>query len=49
LGFDERFQWSDSSGTVDFITDAIGSTWGLANASGEVQTNFQYAPFGYPV
>jgi len=47
LGLDERFQWSDSSGTVDFIPDDIGSTWGLANASGVAQTNFQYAPFGY--
>jgi RHS repeat-associated protein len=47
LGLDQRFQWSDSSGTVDFMTDAIGSTWGLANASGDAQTNFQYGPFGY--
>jgi RHS repeat-associated protein len=37
----------DSSGTVDFIPDDIGSTWGLANAGGDAQTNFWYAPFGF--
>ena len=34
LGIDEYFQRTDSSGTSSYLTDALGSTLALANASG---------------
>jgi YD repeat-containing protein len=36
LNIDEFFQRTDSSGTQDFLTDALGSTLALADASGAI-------------
>ncbi len=46
LGLDEIFTRTDSSGTMGFLTDAIGSTYGLVNSSGSLQTTYTYGPFG---
>ena len=46
LGLDEVFTRTDSSGTMSFLTDAIGSTYGLLNSSGSLQTQYSYGPFG---
>jgi hypothetical protein len=37
-GIDEYFTGSDSSWTANFLTDALGSTVGLADSFGTVQT-----------
>ena len=37
---------TDSSGSRTFITDALGSTIGLADTSGTVQTQYSYGAFG---
>ena len=39
VGIDEVFSRTNSSGTSSFLTDALGSTIALADASGTVQTN----------
>ena len=41
LNIDEYFQRTDSAGTRDLLTDALGSTWGLADSSGTLQTRVQ--------
>lgn len=46
LGVDQHFERTDSSGTSSFLTDALGSTLVLANASGELATGYAYDPFG---
>ncbi len=47
LNLDEYFQRTDSTvGTRDYLTDALGSTWGLADSSGTVQGGYSYWPFG---
>jgi hypothetical protein len=46
LNIDEYFQRTDSAGTRDLLTDALGSTWGLADSSGTVQGAYSYQPFG---
>jgi RHS repeat-associated protein len=46
LRLDEYFQRADSSGADDYLTDALGSTLALADASGAVQTSYTYEPFG---
>jgi len=46
LGIDERFSRTDSSGAMDFLTDTLGSTLALADATGTVQTQYTYDPFG---
>ncbi|MBF6570953.1 MAG: RHS repeat-associated core domain-containing protein [Candidatus Binataceae bacterium] len=46
LGIDERFTRTDASGAMSFLTDALGSTIGLADATGTVQTSYTYDPFG---
>jgi RHS repeat-associated protein len=45
-GADEYFTRTDSSWTANFLTDALGSTVGLADSSGTVQTAYSYEPFG---
>lgn len=45
-GLDQVFTRTDSYGTVDFLPDALGSTIGLTNSSGVLQTQYGYAPFG---
>ena len=46
LNIDEYFQRTDSAGTRDLLTDALGSTWGLADSSGTLQSAYSYQPFG---
>jgi len=43
---DEIFTGTDSSGTVNFLTDGLGSTIGLTNSSGSSVTQYEYEPFG---
>jgi RHS repeat-associated protein len=43
---DETFTRTDASGTSTLLIDALGSTLALANASGTVQTQYTYEPFG---
>ncbi len=46
LGIDEYFTRSDSSGTMAFLADALGSTIGLVNSAGSIATSYTYQPFG---
>ncbi len=46
LGVDEYFTRTDATGTSDFLADALGSTIGLADPNGTVQTQYTYDPFG---
>jgi RHS repeat-associated protein len=46
LGIDEYFQWTDSSGAMSFLSDALGSTLALADSTGTMQTTYNYDPFG---
>lgn len=46
LGIDEYFQRTDSSGTANFLTDALGSTVELTNSSGGTVASYTYEPFG---
>ena len=45
-GLDEYFTRTDTSGARHFLTDALGSTLGLTDSNGTVQTNYTYEPFG---
>jgi RHS repeat-associated protein len=45
-GTDEYFSRNDSGGTRSFLTDRLGSTVAMADASGAVQTSYTYEPFG---
>ncbi len=46
LGIDEYLTRTDATGTSDFLTDALGSTIGLADPTGTVQTQYTYDPYG---
>jgi RHS repeat-associated protein len=46
LGIDEYFTRTDSSGTMAFLADALGSTVGLVGSGGSIATNYMYQPFG---
>jgi RHS repeat-associated protein len=46
LGIDEYFQRIDSSGTLSYLSDTVGSTLALADSSGALDTNYTYEPFG---
>jgi RHS repeat-associated protein len=46
LGVDERFTRTDSSGAVNFLTDALGSTLAVTNSSGSSLAQYAYEPFG---
>ncbi len=46
LGIDEYFTRADSSGTMAFLADALGSTLALTDSSGSINTSYTYAPFG---
>jgi RHS repeat-associated protein len=46
LGVDEIFTRTDSAGTRDFLTDALGPAVALTDSSGTVQTQYTYEPFG---
>lgn len=45
-GLDQTFMRTDASGTRHFLTDGLGSTLGLADASGAISTQYTYEPFG---
>jgi RHS repeat-associated protein len=45
-GIDEVFTRTDSSGTANFLTDALGSTINLTNSSGGSLAQYAYEPFG---
>jgi RHS repeat-associated protein len=46
LGIDETFTRAESSGTVTFLVDALGSTIALTDGSGTVVTQYTFDPFG---
>ncbi len=46
LGVDEYFQRTDPSGTVDYLTDALGSTVALTNGAGSITAQYTYEAFG---
>jgi RHS repeat-associated protein len=46
LGVDEYFQRTDASGTVNYLTDAVGSTVALTSSTGALATQYSYEPFG---
>ena len=46
LNIDEYFQRADSSGTLSYLTDMLGSTMALADSSGALETTYTYDPFG---
>jgi len=45
-GVDEIFMRTDSTGAYSFLADGLGSTVGLADSSGVLQTQYTYEPFG---
>jgi RHS repeat-associated protein len=46
LGIDERFTRTESGTTSTFLTDLLGSTTALTNASGVIQTSYGYDAYG---
>jgi YD repeat-containing protein len=46
LGIDETFTRTDAALTSTLLTDALGSTIELADASGTLQTHYTFEPFG---
>jgi RHS repeat-associated protein len=46
LGIDEFFTRTDGAGERNYLTDALGSSVALADASGTVQTEYTYEAFG---
>lgn len=46
LNIDEYFARTDSNGTMAFLRDALGSTIGLVNSAGSIDTSYTYEPFG---
>jgi RHS repeat-associated protein len=46
LGIDEALSRTDASGTLTYLTDALGSTIALADSGGGLPTTYTYAPFG---
>jgi RHS repeat-associated protein len=49
LGIDETFTRTDGVGTSVLLTDALGSTLELADASATLQTHYTFEPFGSTV
>ena len=45
-GVDEYFTRIDSTGTSNFLTDALGSTVELTDSGGNPQVQYGYGPFG---
>ena len=45
-GIDETLSRTDSSGTYSYLTDNLGSTDALTNASGAISTSYSYEPYG---
>jgi RHS repeat-associated protein len=46
LSVDERFIRTDAAGARNFLIDVLGSTLGLTDSSGTLQTQYTYEPFG---
>ena len=46
LGTDEYLQRTDSAGARDYLTDILSSTLALTDATGLIQTQYSYDPFG---
>jgi RHS repeat-associated protein len=46
LKIDEYFSRTDSAGAATILADALGSTIGLTDASGALNTTYTYEPFG---
>jgi RHS repeat-associated protein len=46
LSLDEFFARTDSAGARSFLSDGLGSSIALTDASGAVQTEYTYEPFG---
>jgi RHS repeat-associated protein len=46
VGVDDTFTRTDASGTSTLLIDALGSALALADASGTVQTQYTFDPFG---
>jgi RHS repeat-associated protein len=46
LGLDDRYARITSGGASSYLTDALGSTIGLADSTGAVPTTYSYQPFG---
>ncbi len=46
LGMDDVFLRTDAAGSRTFVSDALGSTVALLDATGAVQTQYTYGPFG---
>jgi RHS repeat-associated protein len=46
LGIDQRYARNDQGGRTYFLTDALGSTRALTNASGNVVQRYDYTPYG---
>jgi len=45
-GIDEYLTRTDTNGARHFLTDALGSTLALSDATGDLPTSYTYAPFG---
>jgi RHS repeat-associated protein len=43
---DQVFSRSDSNGTETYLRDGLGSILGLADATGNIVTQYQYGPYG---
>ena len=46
LNIDEYFTRTDTTGTRNFLTDALGSAIALTDPSGTIQSQYTYEPFG---
>ncbi|KAB7779208.1 hypothetical protein CEK65_06250 [Xanthomonas sp. LMG 12459] len=46
LGIDERYARNEASGRAYFLSDALGSTRALTNASGALIQRYDYTPYG---
>ena len=46
LGTDEYFTRTDSSGSANFLTDALRSVVALTDSGGHINTSYTYEPFG---
>jgi len=49
LNLDEYFSRTATSGQVSFLTDMLGSTLGLTDWAGGIDTHYSYEPFGYTI
>jgi RHS repeat-associated protein len=45
-GLDATIRRTDAAGSRELLTDALGSTLGLVDASGAITTSYSYGPYG---